>query len=193
MDKKSKTVMVSVVLFLIAFAIIFTTVWRQQPNPKPVLPVDHLWIDFIYPPGYCLKQGAPCLNPERAKTPLFTIHGQWPVDVNGRNVPGDPNARDADINDIKSNPTLRDEMEVYWPSVNGFNLEDDFKFWSKEWKNHGSADPTNNNDAILYFTKTMAVRKLPGGNLSAALEKKKCKPWKLLRQRGLPVCHGIDK
>ncbi|KAK4847526.1 hypothetical protein QYF36_002951 [Acer negundo] len=172
MDKKTKKVMmVSTVLFLIPFAIIFLIALRQSPNPKPV---DHNWLVLLHPPGFCKIPAESCSNVARAETQQFTIHGLWPVDSRGRTIRGDPSkAPPVNLNDILADPILTNDLTQLWPNMSGgIEPYDDFGLWRDEWAKHGWLDPSYNYNALEYFRRTIAADKLEGAVVMESLRKK---------------------
>lgn len=80
----------------------------------------------------------------------FTMHGLWPTD-NDENYPCDCTSEAFDPTQISS---IMDEMNTYWPSLNGANSD----FWSHEWSKHGTCSSPSITSQLDYFSTALTLR-----------------------------------
>ncbi|ORX73003.1 ribonuclease T2 [Linderina pennispora] len=99
----------------------------------------------------------------------YTLHGLWPDTCTGGLTPSsgcDASRVYSNVGTIiqNYNPTLYNQMSMYWPSYTG----DNNSFWSHEWSKHGTCvttlDPscytsyTQYQDVNDYFAQVLGLR-----------------------------------
>ncbi|KAK0591572.1 hypothetical protein LWI29_004250 [Acer saccharum] len=116
MKKITVTAISVVVLFAIFLAAIFATIKLQQPPAKTV---DHFCLAILHPRGYCPTAISSCKNNSKANSEKFSIHGLGTVNNRGKTIKGDVAAPQTQIFDITSDPPMFNDMNTYWPDMNG--------------------------------------------------------------------------
>jgi hypothetical protein len=96
----------------------------------------------------------PCLPSQS-----FSIHGLWPDTKTGKNKYGK-----FDIDIIKGDPALYDQMMDYWPPQSRAS-DSQYKLWEHEWKEHGS-DYSN----VIRRVQPKRFAGLSGADLNKALQ-----------------------
>lgn len=82
---------------------------------------------------------------------IFTIHGLWPNDSDGRRIPGCNTGPKIDVQ--IQDEALKKRMETFWISYTGDNQV----FWDHEYNSHGYCYmmKTSQTDPEVYFNTTL--------------------------------------
>lgn len=141
--------------------LLFSVLFLLECSHVEAASFDYFTLAFQWPITYCSDKNTNCYQKH-----IWTIHGLWPSNKNGRNPDYCNNTFDgSQITSIKKT------LDEFWPNLDLTKKNTDF--WSYEWRKHGScANSVEKVSTTLdYFKKALQLAKQY--NVTSILSKKK--------------------